>query len=442
MARIREQYLKLNWEVIDNATDLQRVKLLLQGLDDEDLMRRLERARKGRRNEYPVRVCWNCFLSGILLGHATVAALLRELMRNPSLRLAVGMNPTKGEDAVPTKDAMSRFGKKLLSGGYRRRVEAVAHELVEKAREYLPDLGKHLAVDSTAIRTWARGRRDASRSSDPEARWGYKIRRWMGKDGREHEDVRKWFGYKMHLLVDTQHELPVGWRQTSADKDDHNQVEPLLDDLEENHGEMNVETLAGDKAYDDGKLIAKLYKERGGIRAVFDMRSMSKDGEDGEAIPGSGNLVLGDDGAVYCYAKEGDRLIRQQMAYWGFEKDRMCQKWRCPAAVTKFRCPDREVCSPTEYGRTVRVKCEKDWRRFGPMPRGTKGRRRRYNGRTAVERVNSRIKTGLTLDDVHVRGKARVGLRSTLAIIVLLGMAVGQLKKKSKAWRSLTRLAR
>jgi len=390
MARTGQQYLRLNWEVLDDATDLQRVKLLINGLDDEELMRALERDRKGRRDDYPVRVCWNSLLAGILLGHPSVAALLRELKRNPSLRLAVGMNPVRGEDAVPTKDAMSRFCQKLLSKRYARKVEAIGHELIEELRGYLPDLGKHLAVDSTAIRTWARGRRDPSKSSDPEARWGYKIRRWTDKRGQQHEDVRKWFGYKLHLLVDTRHELPVAWKLTPANADDHKQVEPLLEQLAERHQEVEVETLAGDKAYDDGKLIEKLYKEWGGIRAVFDMRSMSKDGEDGEVIPGSGNLVLGEDGAVYCYARDGNRLIRQQMVYWGFDKGRTCQKWRCPAVVHGFDCPEREVCSPTKYGRTIRVRCEEDWRRFGPMARGAKVRGRLSADRQAGTTVARR----------------------------------------------------
>jgi IS5 family transposase len=105
------------------------------------------------------------------------------------------------------------------------------------------------------------------------------------------------------------------------------------------------------------------------------------------------------------------------------------------------KCPERSRCSPSDYGRVVRVKWEKDWRRFGPMPHGTQQRKRRYNGRTACERVNSRLKVGLMLGDLKVRGKARIELGVAIALVVLLGMAKGHLQRKAKAWRSLTRLA-
>jgi len=441
MAKVAQGYLPLNWEVIEQSSDLDRLRMVLGGLDDEELMQALEKERKQRRDDYPVRVCWNCLLAGLVLQHAHGAGLLRELKRNPSLRRAVGMDPHKGEKAVPTKDAMSRFVQKLLRPEHARRVEALAQGLVDKLGQRMPDLGKHLAVDATALRTWARGRRDPAQSTDPEAGWGRKTRRWTDKEGRAHEEVTKWFGYKLFLLVDTRHEMPVGWSLHPAHVSDNQTVEAMVEGLTQKHPAMKVQTLAGDKAFDDGPLIQRIH-ERFGIRAVFDLRDTAQDGEDGQVLPGTRNILLGKDGRVYCYHKEGARLVRQPMVYWGFDQGRTCQKWRCAAAVSGHSCPERARCSPTPYGRSVRVKCQTDWRRFGPMPHGTPERRRRYNGRTAVERVNSRLKTGLTLDDLHVRGRARIGLRTRLALIVLLAMAQGHLDNKAKAWRSLTRLAR
>ena len=373
----------------------------------------------------------------------------------------------QGDKAVPTKDAMSRFTQKLLKPEHAQRVEAVVQGLQDRLRQRLPDLGRHLAVDATALRTWARGRRDPAQSTDPEAGWGKKTRRWKDKEGQAHEEVTKWFGYKLFLLVDTRYEIPLEWSLHPAHVSDNQPVEDLLEGLKKKHPQMKVETLAGDKAFDDGPLIRRIH-EGFKIRAVFALRDTAQDGEDGEALPGARNILLGKDGLVYCYHKEGLQMVRQPMVYWGFDQGRTCQKWRCPAAVSGQTCPERARCSPTPYGRSVRVKCQTDWRRFGPMPHGTAQRRQRYNGRTAnvfahrrgmpvslktgmsglpmrkntVERVNSRLKTGLTLDDLHVRGKARIALRTNLALIVLLAMAQGHLEKKAKAWRSLTRLAR
>ena len=56
---------------------------------------------------------------------------------------------------------------------------------------------------------------------------------------------------------------------------------------------------------------------------------------------------------------------------------------------------------------TVRVKREIDFRRFPPIPRATKKFERLYKGRTAVERVNARLKLFWGADDGNVTGSRR-----------------------------------
>ena len=59
------------------------------------------------------------------------------------------------------------------------------------------------------------------------------------------------------------------------------------------------------------------------------------------------------------------------------------------------------------YGKTVRVDREIDLRRFPPLPRATKKFERLYKGRTAVERVNARLKVFWGVDDGNVTGSRR-----------------------------------
>jgi hypothetical protein len=59
------------------------------------------------------------------------------------------------------------------------------------------------------------------------------------------------------------------------------------------------------------------------------------------------------------------------------------------------------------YGKTVRVPREVDLRRFPELPRATKKFERLYKGRTAVERVNARLKVFWGADDGNVRGSRR-----------------------------------
>jgi hypothetical protein len=56
---------------------------------------------------------------------------------------------------------------------------------------------------------------------------------------------------------------------------------------------------------------------------------------------------------------------------------------------------------------TVRVNREIDLRRFPSLPRGTKKFERMYKGRTAVERVNGRLKVFWGADDGNLRGSRR-----------------------------------
>ena len=107
------------------------------------------------------------------------------------------------------------------------------------------------------------------------------------------------------------------------------------------------------------------------------------------------------------------------------------------------------------------MKNHRDWRRFGTVARGTKPWRRSgptcrklYRARTANERVNSRVKEGMGLDDPSVRGRANMPFDSAhghealewqmavnLAVLALYGLALGHLRRKAKAWRSYTGVA-
>src|SRR5262245_34399332 len=66
------------------------------------------------------------------------------------------------------------------------------------------------------------------------------------------------------------------------------------------------------------------------------------------------------------------------------------------------------VCNAnTAYGKTVRVPREIDLRRFPALPRATKKFERMYKGRTAVERVNARLKVFWGVDDGNLGGSRR-----------------------------------
>src|SRR5690625_5455849 len=75
-----------SWEEIEDLGDLKRLKLVIEHLPDEPLMKLLEKKRKNGRNDYPIRAIWNTILAGIVFEHKTIESLRRELSRNAQLR--------------------------------------------------------------------------------------------------------------------------------------------------------------------------------------------------------------------------------------------------------------------------------------------------------------------------------------------------------------------
>jgi hypothetical protein len=435
MARVRREQDLFDWAEIEDMGDLKRLKMVLDVIPDEKLIDVLEKERKGRRDDYPVWVIWNTLLGGIVYGHPTVESLRRELLRNPTLRRVCGMRAFEGTDDVPTKDAYSRFLKKLVK--HRKMIEGIIDELVELIRVEVPELGRDVAGDATAVSTWARGKRDPGESADPDADWGVKERMVEKEDGGLYRTVKKWFGYKLHLLVDATYEIPVAWRVTRASRSEVVEIPELVNEFRGRHPEVRTEHLIYDKACDSGEFIRGMWKEHE-IKAVVSMRDMTKDDEREWIVEGTGNIVTNERGEVYCYTEGGER---RQLAYCGFEAKRGTHKYRCPSESYGFVCKDRDICGSSGYGRQVRVRCEDDWRKFPPVARGTYKWERLYKKRTSAERVNSRLKKQLGLDDIFLRRKGKMEVRIGLSIVVLLCLGLAQVRGKKKEWRSLTRVA-
>ena len=77
-------------------------------------------------------------------------------------------------------------------------IDAMFNRLIEELRKCLPDLGKHVAIDSKKIESHAR-EKDSRESSDPDADWGRKTYKGKRADGSLWEKITSWFGYKLHL---------------------------------------------------------------------------------------------------------------------------------------------------------------------------------------------------------------------------------------------------
>jgi hypothetical protein len=148
LAKIIQQKI-FSWQDVKKSGELERLCMVVEAIPDDKLMRALEAERKGRRDDYPIRPVWNSILAGIVYQHVSIESLRRELLRNGELREACGLDPALGDKAVPSKDAYCSMLKKLMKK--QGMIDEMFDGVVEELRKYLPDLGRHLAIDSKAI---------------------------------------------------------------------------------------------------------------------------------------------------------------------------------------------------------------------------------------------------------------------------------------------------
>ena len=220
--------------------------------------------------------------------------------------------------------------------------------------------------------------------------------------------VVEWFGFKLHLLVDVKHEVVLSYEITDTKAGDGETLPVILGQAEANLPADRIETLAYDKAADSDDVHELLSGK--GITPLIQMRGLWQ-GEPERMLPGhdgTSNVVYTEDGTIYCYDKVSDPPVRHKMAYIGHEPERETLKYRCPAKHEGWECPMSATCNAGKsYGKTVRVPREMDPRRFPSLPRATKKFERMYKGRTAVERVNARLKVFWGVDDGNLTGSRR-----------------------------------
>ena len=437
MAKLIRPYL-FTWREVEARSDLERLMLVLEHVPDEGLMSELEGQRKWGRDDYPIRPVWNSVLAGIVYQHGSVESLRRELLRNGELRERCGFDPRKGSGAVPPSWVYTRFLKLLYT--FKAEIDQMFDRLVDELKALLPDLGFSVAVDSKGVDSAGRPTKEKQRDGrrDMDADWGKKRYHGERQDGTLWEKVVRWFGYKIHLLVDTKYEMAISYQVTRASASDTKHLLPLVEEVKEKHLQIykDMDTAATDKGYDSEENCRRLYDEHG-IKPVIDIRRMWRDKETKLLDPGcSDNIVYDEVGTVYCICpKTGEQ---RQMSYGGFEKDRMALKYICPVKAYGVRCSGSHECAHAL--KSERISLEIDRRIFTPVARSSYAWEREYQKRTAVERVNSRLDVSFGFEKHFIRGIQKMEIRVGLALCVMLAMAVGRIKEQQQGlMRSLVK---
>lgn len=450
MATISQTVL-FSWKKVEASPEILRLVRVLEELPDRSIIRKLVRQRKGKRNDYPIEAVWNSLVAGIVFGHSSIESLRRELGRNGELRQACGFDPLQCDKAVPPASVYSRFIAKLYEN--RGLIDAMFHELLDSLAALLPDFGRDLAADGKAIQTLG--------GKDPDAAWGAKKTYLTAGANGNNKHTKWWFGYKLHLIVDANYELPVAFEVTKANVAETTRLMPMVEEFKEKHPVLHAraEALSADKGYDSAKDKAALY-DKHDIVPLIDTRNMHTEKQDGEDAKDKwmpldpehhDTIYYNGTGRVACKVapfEPSDEKAFAPMQFMGFEKNRQTLKFRCPAAAYGIECKNRDACRCKlavrhgDYGRVVRVPLDRDRRLFMPVHRHSRTFRKAYKKRSSVERVNSRIDQVYGFERHFIRGREKMQLRVALTMIVMLATAAAWVRagQKDKA-RSLLRAA-
>ena len=326
-------------------------------------------------------------LASYYLGLKSTAHIVRRLQEDTILAVTCGFDPRD----IPHRSTFSRFKKKLSR--YQDLVNQCLDQMTTELKSLLPRFGEVIAVDSTPVCSHSNPNKKPV--SDPEAGWIAK-----GGSGKNKE----WrFGYRLHMVIDANFELPISKKLTLAKVQDVQEMLPLLRETKKRLTWFDPAVVTADKGYDSGDNYYCIVREFD-ASPIIPLSPKTK-----QPAP----EITGSPAAPYCPA--GLSLIYRS---WDNKKG---IQYACPARAGRSICPMAMECGL----KTVWVRPVHDYRRFGyRIKRGTKGWSELYRQRGSIERVYSRLKQTRRLEDHCFRGFDSINIHATLSVLVLQSVAL------------------
>ncbi len=350
---------------------------LLDSPEIAALIADLEATRWTGRPGYPLRAMVGMALAKSVYAIPTWTRTVALVREHTALQAALGC-----EGDPPSEWACYRSAAKLRE--HKHLLDACIASTVERVKQEVPDIGNDIAIDASDMPAYANGQRFASKGgrersddefSDPDASWGHRSAVSTRKGGG-------FYGYRLHMAVDTATDLPLAWSVETARAHETLSVAPLLDKLHTLG--VDPETCALDRGYDNNRVYADC-SERG-VSPVIPLRKTP-------------DVKKGKDKPPTC--EHGP------WRFAGADYARKAAKWRCPTGE----------CQPA----SMWVKAD----RLHPLiPRETLRFKRLYKRRGAVEREFGRLKGGWALAPLRVRRIERVRLHADLTILAKLSCAL------------------
>jgi transposase, IS5 family len=363
-------------------TVAQEVASLLDSPEISNLVDEIEFLRWTGRPGYAIRIMVGVALTKSMYAIPTWTRTLTLVREHAELRSAIGC---EDEQDIPSIDAIYRFTKKLR--GCKGQLQECIDSVLEGLRSKKPGMGEDIAIDGSDLPAYANGQRyhyrggpERENYSDPDASWGHRSAISTRNGGG-------YYGYKLHMAVDTTTDLPLAWTVETAKDAEKAFAIPLLDEVIERG--FGVRTAAMDKGYDAGRIYDECQE-----RDVCPI------------------IPLVQTPAVKRGEHKPPCCEHGEWRFAGADRKRNACKWRCPTGE----------CKPA----SVWIKAD---RLHSLIPRETQRWRKLYCGRGAAEREFGRLKTEWGLTPLRVRGLERVKLHADLTILTKLASELAKIRR-------------
>ena len=351
------------------------------------------------RRKLPREPMLRALLVARISGIPTMNGLYEALKKNPAMSELCGFDVIDSTGSlpvyrIPSRRTFGRVFKELQQPEFLELLEECMAEFTSRQSELLPDFGKHIAIDSTTIRSncglWS--------GTDPEASKGRK------HDVKTENKTDKVLGYKYHVITDSRGYFITGIVTTGKKNDS-----PILPELVRKARRLLGEKFAPESASADGGYDAKanyelLHSE--GIAPLIPMRKMPKS----ELRRGKYN----DDGVPVCD---------------GLEMEYVCTDIKTGRHL--YRCPEDNHVPKGQMlpcAGEVEVDPKEDIRLFGgAIRRGSPEYKEKYRGRYGVERLFAWWKQRCALERHYFRGKANIELHTMLTALAYQGRQTARL---------------
>ncbi len=381
---------------------LSELSAIFDNLDDSDLVESIREQRHNGRPGYSPRAMWRAYVASFVLNLASINELIRRLEDSPALRYLCGFG-----DTLPHRCTINRFVSHLAQG-YHDLVEACFANITNKLKALLPDLGEEVAIDSTTVRSHCNPNR--ALISDSQASWTAKTTTSKAAGKREWHH-----GYKLHLVCDANHGLPLAQFVTTAKRNDSPELPKVMEKAKALYSWFKPSVALADRGYDATS--NHEYLDQQGIIPVIPIRKKRA----------SAPLFEG------VYTKQGipTCLGMAEMEYVGSDPEKG-HLYRCRA----------EGCHLKNSNRGGILHCaDETWedpkqnlRLFGALRRDSKEWKALYEKRQAIERVFKSMKESRRLERHCVRGLRQITLHTMMSVMTFQATALVRVLAGQVRW--------